>query len=380
VRIVTAAALHRVALLIVESAGSRHSEARAVANQLIDSNLAGHDSHGVGLLPTYVRAVLNRNLLPNQMPTVTSDNGPLLQIDGRGGYGQVVASFGLDQAIRRARVLGVALVGMKNLYHLGRVGYWAERCARNGMISVHFVSVRGRPIVAPWGAREARLGTNPFCIGIPRGQSCPVVIDFATSAVAQGKLRLAYYRGLSAPPGALLDDQGFPTLDPSYAVAEPWGAILPFGQHKGYALAVGCQLLATVLLGTPAMEASRDADRIVNGILSVVIDPSKLTDLVQFRRRLDDFATYLHRSQPLFESAGVKLPGEPEAEARRVRGADGIEVDDNSWESLVSAAQLVEVSRGQLEQLLTAGDTANRMRRSRVHQEWIASPCFEPLR
>src|SRR6185436_18300615 len=230
--IATAAALTAIVHRIVEQGGSAAREAELVATHLVEANLRGHDSHGVGMIPRYIDNLVAGALKPNQHVSVARDIGTFLQLDGNGGYGQVAGYEAMNLAIARARETGMVASGLSHAHHIGRIGHWAEQCAAAGLVSIHFVNVLSRPIVAPWGGRDARIGTNPFCVGIPRPGKEPIVLDFATSKIAQGKTRVAFNKGQELEPGTIIDDRGEPTTNPRYTVIEPLGALLPFGEHK----------------------------------------------------------------------------------------------------------------------------------------------------
>ena len=231
--LIAAEALTAVVATIVRAAGSEQREADIVARNLVGANLAGHDSHGVGMLPRYIEVLLEGGLTPNSHPSILLDTGPLLRVDGNQGYGQVIGLEAMELGIERARAHGICLVGTTNAHHLGRIGQWAEQCIDAGIVSMHFVNVLPRPMVAPFAGSDARFSTNPFCVGIPLRDQPPFVLDLATSRVAAGKIRVAYNKGEMLPPGLLLDPQGKPTNDPKHGVVEPIGALLPFGEHKG---------------------------------------------------------------------------------------------------------------------------------------------------
>jgi len=246
---------------IVAAAGSHDGEAAQVAANLVEANLRGHDSHGVGMVPRYVDAVLEGGLAVNSHVAIRQDSGALLTLDGRQGYGQVIGQEAMELGAARAKEHGVCVVGLAHSHHLGRIGQWAEQCVDHGLVSIHFVNVLSRPIVAPFGGRDARLGTNPFCVGIPRPGGEPILLDFATSKIAQGKTRVAYNKGVAIEPGTLIDNHGEPTTDPRYTVVEPIGALLPFGEHKGAGLALICELLGGALAGGATGRAVSDGRR-----------------------------------------------------------------------------------------------------------------------
>ena len=208
-----------------------------------------------------------------------------------------------------------------------------------GLVSVHFVNVISRPIVAPWGGGDGRFGTNPFAVGIPVPGGDPVVLDMATSVVAQGKVRVAYNKGEPLPAGQLLDDRGHPTLDPRYGVAEPLGALRTFGEHKGYGLALVCELLGGALAGALAVHGPAGGERrVLNGMLSIVFDPAKLAQGDSFASEMRAFLEWVKASpvQPGFDR--VRVAGEPERETRARRVVDGLPIDATTWQELVDAA------------------------------------------
>ncbi|HZV93635.1 MAG TPA: malate/lactate/ureidoglycolate dehydrogenase [Caldimonas sp.] len=337
---------------IVAAAGSADAEAEAVAANLVEANLRGHDSHGVGMTPRYIDAVLEGGLTVNAHVAVRADSGPLLTLDGQAGYGQVIGAEAMALGIARAREHGVAVVGLANSHHLGRIGHWAEQCIAAGLVSIHFVNVLARPIVAPFGGRDARLGTNPFCVGIPRAGGEPVVLDFATSRIAQGKTRVAYNQGLPVPPGTIIDDRGEPTTDPRFTVVEPAGALLPFGEHKGAGLALVCELLGGALAGGHTGAAAGDGRRrVLNGMFSVIVDPARMGTAANLASEMESFIAWACASPPMSGVARVQTPGEPERETRAKRLAEGIEVDVVTWAEIVAAGAKVGLAADRVEAL-----------------------------
>ncbi len=161
---------------IWRQAGSTAREAELVADHLVQANLAGHDSHGVGMIPSYMASLAQGQLQLNQHAEVVRDAGAVLTLDGARGFGQVVASEAMALGIERAGKLGLAAVALHNAHHIGRIGHWAEQCARAGFISIHFVNVVGDPMVAPFGGSDRRFGTNPFCAIFPRPGRTPLLL------------------------------------------------------------------------------------------------------------------------------------------------------------------------------------------------------------
>jgi uncharacterized oxidoreductase len=331
---------------ILQAAGSQPDEARTVAANLVLANLSGHDSHGVGMVPRYVDAVLEGGLKPNTAARVALDAGALLGIDGQRGYGQVVGEQAMRLGIARARELGSCVLSLAHAHHLGRIGHFAEMAVDQGLVSIHFVNVLSRPVVAPWNGGDGRFGTNPCCIGVPLPGQAPFVLDFATSRVAQGKMRVAHNEGRQAEPGTLIDEDGRPTTDPGVVVVpQPrggFGALMTFGEHKGYGLAIACELLGGALTGGGTWHRPADHARAVyNGMLTLLVDPGKLGTKNAFEQEALAFVEWLRQSPPAPDTDGVMLAGEPERQARAARSRDGIVVDDATWAEIQAAGAKV---------------------------------------
>ncbi|HEU0258152.1 MAG TPA: Ldh family oxidoreductase, partial [Burkholderiales bacterium] len=184
--------LKKAIAAIAAAGGSDSAEAELVADNLVSANLTGHDSHGIGMMPRYVAALLEGGLHPNRKIEVRLDGGALLALDGGAGYGQSIGLQATHLAIERAKKHGVSITALGNSHHLGRIGHWAEMAVAGGLVSIHFVNVQSFARVAPFAGADRRFGTNPVCIGIPLPGEAPFLHDMATSAVAQGKLRGAY--------------------------------------------------------------------------------------------------------------------------------------------------------------------------------------------
>ena len=310
------------------AAGSEAEEARVVADHLVEANLRGHDSHGVGMLAMYMPAIAAGLLRPNQHATVIGESGPFLSVAGGSGYGQVIAREATDLAIARARRDGLAVLSLRDSHHIGRVGSYGEQCSDAGLVAMAFVNVVTRPAVAPHDGTRPRLGTNPICIAIPATQATPaLILDFATSAVAVGKCRVAMGKGQEMAPGLLLDQQGNPTRDPGVMFQDPSGALLPLGGHKGFGLSLMCDVLAGALAsampGTPTPQAS---GRVMNNMFAIVFDPARGGN-AQWAADLDDLVAYIRDTPTAPGADSIQLPGEPESRTRRQRLADGIPLD-----------------------------------------------------
>jgi uncharacterized oxidoreductase len=351
-RTVNPAALTRAIEAVVAAGGSEAREARIVAENLVTANLTGHDSHGVGMIPRYVDSLLEGGLRVNQHPKIVFDGGAMISLDGQQGYGQVIGLEAMEIGIARAKQHGMCVMGLARAHHLCRIGQWAEQAVAAELISLQFTNVISRSIVAPYGGADARFGTNPVTIGIPIPNEPPFILDMATSAVAQGKIRVAHNKREKVSPDWLLDDKGNPTADPRFGVIEPFGALRTFGLHKGYGLAVVCELLGGALTGGGTWHSDdRSKKRVWNGMLTILIDPKRMGTAEVFGAETTAFLESLRKSPvaPGFDK--VRIAGEPERETRARREREGIPVDENTWEEIVAAGTKLKVERATLESL-----------------------------
>ncbi len=347
--------LARAIEAVVAAGGSEAGEARRVAENLVTANLLGHDSHGIGMIPRYVDALLEGGLSVNQHPRVKLDSGTLLALDGCQGYGQVIGHEATAMAIERAQKHGLCIMALGRSHHLGRIGQWGEQAVGAGLISINFVNVISRAIVAPYGGADARFGTNPVCIAIPLPGEPPFLLDMATSAVAQGKVRVAHNKGEKVSPEWLIDERGNPTPEPRYGVIEPFGALRTFGLHKGYGLALACELLAGALTGGGTWHSDdKSKRRVWNGMLSILIDPAKIDADGVFGFETREFLASLRKTPvaPGFDK--VRIAGEPEREMRSRRERDGIPVDPTTWNEIQAAAAKLKLPQDRLQQLAEA--------------------------
>jgi uncharacterized oxidoreductase len=347
--------LHALIHLVASRMGSDATEAQEVADHLTRANMTGHDSHGVGMLPAYVRLLQDGLLVPNQTPETVLDAGALLVIDARRGYGQRMTADAVRRAIGRAKELGACVLALRNSSHLGRVGTYAELAAKHGMAFIAFVNVADhRDIQAPYACAEARLGTNPFCASVPGTDGSPaLLLDMATTTIAAGKARVAFNKGVDVPEGCLIDDAGNPTNDPAGLIHDHTGALLAFGKHKGSGLAVMCEIMAGALAGGQRAEQDRKGG-ILNSMLAIVIDPAKLNDPAAVADAAASTAAHIRSSRvaPGFEQ--ILLPGEPERRAAEKRAKEGIPVDDGTWRDVLEAAAKLGITQGEIDQAIAS--------------------------
>ncbi|HEU5319294.1 MAG TPA: malate/lactate/ureidoglycolate dehydrogenase, partial [Methylomirabilota bacterium] len=336
----TADALRRLVSAIVAAGGSADDEANLVADHLVQANLAGHDSHGVGMIPAYVRHLKAGLVVPNTRAKVVKDDGAVLMFDGGRGYGRAVAGEAMAAAIARCRQTGVVAVTLANAHHIGRVGAYGELASGRGLVSLHFVNVTDhRALVAPFRGTDARFVTNPVCIAFPATDRQPaLLLDMATSGIAMGKVAVARNAGKQVPAGNLIDPDGRATTDPAVMYAEPRGSLIPFGAHKGYGLAVFAEILAGGLSGGGTIQPGNPRrGGVVNNMFAVVVDPARLAGSDWLRREIDGFVDYVKASPAADPAEPVLIPGDPERLARDERARSGIVVDSTTWEEILQA-------------------------------------------
>ncbi len=320
--------LREIAQTVFVAAGSAPDEARIVADHLVEANLKGHDSHGIIRVPKYADWVRKGELLPNRHAAIVVDKGALLVIDGGFGYGQVIGREAMALMADRAKANGFCAAAIRNSGHLGRIGAWPEQLARAGLTSVHFVNTSGYGIlVAPHGGSDRRLSANPIAAGCPGTSGKPIILDIATSVVAEGKIQVARNRGEALKPGLVIDGRGRPTTDPASFYAEPPGAIFPIAGHKGSGLSLFCEILAGSLSGGGSSHPENPtAWRLVNNMLSLAFDPAAIPD-IDFGGDVSRLAAWVKGSPPVEPSGKVLLPGEIEDETESVRMKKGIPLD-----------------------------------------------------
>ena len=311
---------------IFQAVGSHETEAEVVAQRLVNSNLAGHDSHGVIRIPTYIKWIQEGKTLLNQTLDIETDNGSMVVVDGKFGLGQSIGQQAMELGIERAAEHGVAVIALKDSAHLGRIGDWPEMCTKAGMVSVHFVNTSGMGnLVAPYGAVERRLSANPIAVGVPTQGDFPLILDMSACTIAEGKIRVALHAGKQVPDGCIIDSEGNPTTDPETFYGPPAGSILPIAGHKGYALSLIIEMMAGALTGGSCTNSER-ADRLSNGMLSIIMDRSKLQTEDYFFNEVRRYCDYVRSAKLIDESNQILMPGEIEHNTRVKRRVEGIEL------------------------------------------------------
>jgi LDH2 family malate/lactate/ureidoglycolate dehydrogenase len=333
VRTLSPPALEELVTRVLEAAGAPPAAAAQVAGSLIVANLLGVDSHGVVRVTQYVQEIGARDLDPRARPSVDG-RGLFLVVDGRGGFGQLAAAEAATRLVPHAQEAGLAAATVSGVRHVGRLGEYVELLARAGLLALALCNSGGPGgRVAPFGGSRPFFSTNPIAYALP-STSEPVVADFSTSVVAEGRVRLARQRGERLPEAWLLDAKGSPTTDPS-ALYEG-GSLLPAGGHKGSALALLAEVAGGVLAGAGTASTGADPG---NGLVLLALDPARLRPTEAFAAAVERVAGELRLVPPAAGVDRVRAPGDLERETRAHREAHGIPVAEETWRELVSTAK-----------------------------------------
>jgi LDH2 family malate/lactate/ureidoglycolate dehydrogenase len=335
---VAAQRLHDIGKALLQAAGSSPDEAEVVMRHCIDANLAGHDSHGIIQIPTYIDRIKVGHIVPGAEWSIVQESPTTTVIDGHWGFGYTVTERAMQLTIDKARQANVAATTVFRQGHIGRLASYTLMAAQADMIGLITAdSGRSAKQVAPFGGREPRLGTNPLSIAIPSDLDGPLFLDMATAAVAAGKISLAVSRGESVPAGWLIDASGNPTTDPGDL--RRGGALLPLGGTEGYkgsGLSVIVEILCGLLtgLGFGIDPSGRHND----GCFLAVFNVAAFRPLAEFKREVAEFAGYLKATPPAAGFSSVLYPGEIEHLREQDRRANGIDVEDATWNKLRSLA------------------------------------------
>jgi hydroxycarboxylate dehydrogenase B len=330
---------------IFAGAGCAPPEDRTIADRLVEANLVGHDSHGVIRVGDYVRYLGRGQVKANQQVEIVVDFPSVLVLDGQQGFGQSIGEQAMRLGIERAKSTGMVSVALRNCGHLGRIGDWPEVVAASGLVSLHFVNTSGFGLlVAPFGGIDRRLSANPIAAGVPRRNDPPIVLDISTCAIAEGKIKVARNRGQTVPENCIIDHDGRPTVDPNRFYADPTGALLPIGGHKGYGLSVITELLAGALTGGGCSDPRNNA-YLSNGMLSLIMAPDVFGPRDRFDDEVEQFVAFLKSSRRAEGVDEILLPGEIEQRTRATRLAHGLDIEPVTWSTLVQAARTVGVDR-----------------------------------
>lgn len=337
----TEAKLTEFAANLLKAGGATPTEATIVADSLVQANMRGHDSHGVMRLAFYIERVKAKALHPGAKLTIEHETPSALVCDGGWGFGQVLSRELTEKLIEKAAVTGVACGTLKRSAHIGRLGEYAEMAAAKNMIAMICANTHGAAQrVAPVGGKRPRLGTNPLCIGVPGGKDGPFMLDFGTSATAEGKVRVKKIAGQPVPLGWVLDPEGKPTTDPNQLYGDPPGTILPMGgdqAYKGFGLAFMIEMLCGGLSGGQCSYPNPPAP-MGNCAWFLVIDPQRMAGVAHLTKEVLSLEEYTRTVPTIDGVKEITLPGDPERRTLAARSASGIPLDDGNWNALLKLA------------------------------------------
>jgi len=340
----TSAQLANLSEALLEAAGATKEEAKTVSRLLTESNLAGVDSHGVfPNLLNYVNGLRERTIKPGAKIEIIRDQESALLINGNWGFGQVICTKAMLMAIDKAKKTGACAAGIFNCNHIGRLSDYTKLALQYGMIA--FVAVNSDPCVAPYGGTRAVLATSPISYAIPARVEKPIVVDFATSVAAEGKVRAALYKGLQLPEGWILDSQGRQSTNPADLYEPPLppaqvklaGALLPAGGHKGFGLALVVEALSGALTGTGC--DGEITYGMTNGVFIFVVNIGSFLPLEAFTERIDKLIRSVKSSPTAPGFTEILIPGEPEYREEERRMKAGIPIPETAWKTLENACK-----------------------------------------
>lgn len=326
--------LRDVATQLFRAVGTPEATARQVANSLIDSNLKGHDSHGIAQTVSYVRKIQDGSLKPDVTPTVLNESPTSALVDGQWGFGYVSAAYAMAILIQKAQSTGVAAVGIRNCNHIGRLGLYAEQAADVDILCM--ITLCGGGIgttTTPYGGAGRSLGSNPFAFGIPAGNQPPVIVDFATTVVAGGKVAVAREKNESIPEGWIVDKDGRPTTDPNDLAKG--GMLLTMAEYKGLGLSMVAEALGGALTGATQFAAGENARNCVFmwGVRSNIFQPAE-----EYERLEDRAIEKIKKTPPAPGFDEVLVPGERGRRTQAKREKEGIWLPNKTWQSIQSLA------------------------------------------
>jgi uncharacterized oxidoreductase len=339
---VTADALRHIGYEFFTALGCRLEDARIITDHLVQSNLYGHDSHGVVRMHQYWSAVREDKVVdPQAVPEIVREHPSTAVVDAHNGFGQVGAVFATNILIEKARKNGIASVSLRNTSHIGRVGEYPHMVAQAGLLGVICVNAGRLGFqVAPFGGIDGRLGTNPLAFAAPRRNDPPFFIDMTTSTVADGKIKVAANKGEPLPEGWIVDSEGNPSTNPADYWDEPHGAVLPLGGplgHKGTSLSLMMEICGGGLSGQGMSQGDMRVDS--NGVHITAYDIGQFVEPDFFYDELEALLSHIKTSRPRPGVAEVLTPSEPEYRSQSEREQSGIPIDETTWEQLCASAR-----------------------------------------
>lgn len=335
--------LQEACAAILERNGVPQKHAAVVAESLVHADLRGIESHGVSRLPIYVERIKKKLIHPDREVAKLLDNGSTILLDGRNQLGAVVGNAALREVLSRAEQTGIAMAGVRHSNHFGACSYYAEKAIQAGQILI--VLSNAPQSMAPIGGIRPFLGSNPLAIGIPGKYEAPFLLDMATSTVARGKIALAEKEGKSIPEGWAIGADGQPTTNPAEALL---GSILPFGEAKGYGLALFIDILCGLLTGAGfadqvySLYDNWDHPQNIGHIfISIHID--HFVSYEKFTQSMEQYCLQLKAEPTVAGVSEILIPGEREYRCMIACKQEGIPLGNATAAELQNLAKAHQV-------------------------------------
>jgi len=336
----TSSELHQIVERILIAAGADKENAAIVAEHLVRANLSGVDTHGVWHVGGYVGAIKDGSIVPTAKPELIQQDGNYTLVSGNWTFGQVTAQFAMQHAIESAKSHNMALVGIVQTHHIGRLGHYSEMAASAGMISMTWAGGYGEvaPATVPYGGRQRLLHTNPISMGFPAAEGVPVMFDFATTPISGVKVDNAKRRGEALPPGCIVDKDGRDSTNPNDFFEG--GGHKPFGAHKGYALMMAAEYLGRIFTGSSVYADEKRGGPVMRhqGVTMVVMKADLFQNRGAYQRSAEEMQKRTRAIPPAPGFDEVLMPGDPEVRSRAARERDGIPMEDAIWQQIVDCA------------------------------------------
>lgn len=336
---VQAGKLIQLGIDIFTAQGVSQVDAEFLVDSLVEANLSGHDSHGAHYFARYSERIKEGFIKLDVEPKVIKETPGTAYIDGQWGMGQLTARRMTEIAVEKAKENMVAAVGTFNTNHIGRIGYYTELAAKQGIITTMYVNV-GHPIVSVHNGHGPIFGTNPYSASVPVGGDIPFLVDYATSVVAAGKLSVARAAKKKIPAHWTLDKDGKANDSPT--VLSEGGWLLPFGLYKGMGLMMVSELLGAVLTGSRVGPSGITSPPSPNGVFMMAVNPEAFVGLDEFVKNTDSLLKQVKDWKPL-EGERVMVPGEPEKETKAYRLANGVKLPVDTWNEIEALCKGLDI-------------------------------------
>ncbi|MCG9127243.1 Ldh family oxidoreductase [Candidatus Poribacteria bacterium] len=328
---------------IYRAAGGTEEDAKIVSDHVVDSNLVGHDSHGVINAPNYIGGMSGGPSVDKM--EIVRESGAATVINVNGALGMVAARKAMEMAVEKAKSCTIGAVGLHRCGHAGRMGEYPPIAANEGMIGIVLLNGGGR-FMHPHGGTSRRLPPNPIAISVPRANGDPLLLDMTLSVVAGGKLLVQSARGEPIPEGWMIDSEGNAITDPDVFRERPEDtAVMPLGGfqfgHKGFGLAVMIDAIAGGLswAGCSRQSPTRGA----SGIVMFAINIKDFIDLTDYEQEVEHLVEWVKSSAMLPGTEEIYVPGDFEQRSRELRIKEGIPIEEPTWNRLIESAEKFDV-------------------------------------